>query len=329
MRRNNALLKFIHKYQVTLAYSIFALLLIRYIYLLFSYTNRSTNINLLVIVHTLLIVTIMFFRNNTKVHYLITLDLILYTIIPFLTPPDPNSLFLDMVHIFLFYQFIILRFRYYLGFLLYIMTVHVFSLYYFFPLHPFKNINVIGTFVSNPTFYILMFLLFNKLRRDANKIYKLAYYDKLTALPNRRLLYQHAKAKLKGKQTLAILYLDLDGFKKVNDTFGHQAGDELLQGVAQRLLAIQTKHIFIGRTGGDEFIIIMERITKEQVLQLAEDIRFSLSQPYPLSNQTVHISASIGVSFIDPSTTTMDDLINLADKNMYRAKQNGKNQICM
>ena len=167
--------------------------------------------------------------------------------------------------------------------------------------------------------------LFDKLKLSAN-------YDSLTALPNRRLLYElgDAACSLARRQGLraALLYLDLDGFKAVNDTFGHERGDHLLQEVAQRLKACVRASDTIARIGGDEFVILLPELgDQEDAPAVAEKILATLGLPYLLGSITAAVTASIGIAYFPQHGDSMEPLLNAADAALYRAKTAGRNQF--
>lgn len=171
------------------------------------------------------------------------------------------------------------------------------------------------------------------------KIHRLAFYDPLTGLPNRRLLQerlQHAvERSTRDHELMALLMLDLDHFKPVNDSLGHLAGDQLLQQVAQRLLHRLRNSDMIARLGGDEFTILLENITHiDDASDVAQDIIDSLMQPFYLDlenkieHKEVHIGVSIGISLFDygtQSNITPQILMDNADIALYKAKDNGRN----
>lgn len=162
------------------------------------------------------------------------------------------------------------------------------------------------------------------------KIAHLAHYDYLTDLPNRALLLQSlehglALAKRNSFKT-AILFLDLDGFKKVNDTLGHDAGDMLLRGVSKRLKETIRASDTVARVGGDEFIFILNEIgTDENAALMANKIIAALGEPFELKGQHCKVGGSIGIAIYPDASTDSDTLIKLADNAMYLAKQSGKN----
>jgi Amt family ammonium transporter len=165
-----------------------------------------------------------------------------------------------------------------------------------------------------------------------DELYKLANYDSLTNLVNRRYFYDItskaiSRTKRSGKK-VGLLFLDLDGFKKVNDTLGHEAGDELLVQVAERGLGIIRESDVFGRIGGDEFCIVVENFESEKDLsQLAKKIIKSLSATYTLRPAKANIGVSIGISVYDGASgemMTADDLVKMADKAMYKIKTGTK-----
>lgn len=152
-----------------------------------------------------------------------------------------------------------------------------------------------------------------------------ADHDVLTGLPNRRLLYdrlQQAMA-LSARQhhSLALLMLDLDGFKQINDRLGHEAGDQLLQAVADRLRHCLRASDTASRLGGDEFVVILPEISgPHSVAVVVSKIRESLTAPYPLSQQTVAVGTSIGLTIYRGDQQSVAQLMAQADLEMYRAK---------
>jgi diguanylate cyclase (GGDEF)-like protein/PAS domain S-box-containing protein len=165
------------------------------------------------------------------------------------------------------------------------------------------------------------------------QIRQLAFYDPLTRLPNRRLLLerlQHSVAMhLRNGKLMAVMMLDLDNFKSVNDSLGHLAGDELLQQVAIRLLERLRNVDMISRLGGDEFIVLLENITcADDAGHVAENIIYDLNRPFYLlhdHNRDVHIGASIGISLYAQHGTTPQLLMDHADAALYKAKDSGRN----
>ena len=160
---------------------------------------------------------------------------------------------------------------------------------------------------------------------------QLAFHDSLTLLANRSLFrdrVQHALTLLpRGRNQVAVMFLDLDNFKNVNDTLGHDAGDRLLQAVAQRLVQLTRSSDTVARLGGDEFAILLEGITETaEVERLAASLIDGLDQPFMLNATEVHVSASIGVAFSSQESGA-DSLLSKADIAMYHAKAAGKNRF--
>ncbi|MEU6891376.1 EAL domain-containing protein [Streptomyces sp. NPDC046557] len=164
-----------------------------------------------------------------------------------------------------------------------------------------------------------------------------AEHDALTDLPNRALFTRRVRQALTGRRagdhSTAVLFIDLDGFKAVNDTIGHQAGDELLIEAARRLQDSVRAGDTAARLGGDEFAALIlgdgnrDRSAREyQVREIADRLRVTLSQPYRISGNEVRVAASIGVAFADPGITP-SDLMRNADLAMYRAKAGGKDRV--
>lgn len=167
-------------------------------------------------------------------------------------------------------------------------------------------------------------------KKSEEKIYRLAYYDSLTNLPNRALFSDRVNYTInrtgKTNEKIAILYLDLDRFKVINDSFGHNVGDKLLQGVSLRLKEALGEVYTLSRLGGDEFIIMIENIKKEkEVAEIANKILESLSKPFNLMGIEVYTSISIGISLYPSDGSNLDTLLKNADTAMYRAKDLGRN----
>jgi diguanylate cyclase (GGDEF)-like protein/PAS domain S-box-containing protein len=171
-------------------------------------------------------------------------------------------------------------------------------------------------------------------KQMVERIRHLAHYDPLTNLPNRALFQdrlQMAAAQCKRRPAVvAILYLDLDGFKAVNDEFGHDAGDELLKVVADRLSQCIRDGDTLARLGGDEFAIIAEVHTAnavDEIKAIGQRILDRLAVPIGLAQGEARISASIGGSFFPPDSADIDGCLRLSDMCMYVAKRTGKNKL--
>ncbi|MGV0026088.1 CHASE2 domain-containing protein [Phormidesmis priestleyi] len=171
-----------------------------------------------------------------------------------------------------------------------------------------------------------------ELRLSQNRLSYLANHDALTGLPNRNLFYERLNRCLEWanthQQVVALLFLDLDGFKQINDTLGHGVGDVLLQAVAKRLTGCLRTSDTVARLGGDEFVIILPAIPGiSDVTKVAEKILSTLSQSFAIAGHTISVTTSIGISIYPHSNEEIEALIQQADDAMYQAKKRGKNQF--
>ena len=160
---------------------------------------------------------------------------------------------------------------------------------------------------------------------------RLAYHDALTGLPNRQLFYDRLNQALahayRNMNKVALMFLDLDGFKAINDTLGHDAGDLLLKEVSRRLQNCVRNTDTVARLGGDEFTVILNGVHgTEDATQVADKIIKSINQPYDLAGKKAQVSTSIGISLYPTDGSSSVDLIKRADTAMYQAKNSGKNQ---
>lgn len=166
-------------------------------------------------------------------------------------------------------------------------------------------------------------------RRAEAQVLHSARHDSLTGLANRRYLHEHmtqARSRFQAGQIdgLSILCLDLDGFKQVNDTHGHFAGDDLLNAIADSLRQIAGDMYFVARLGGDEFVVVLDSADAQRAAALASEIVDVLSRPFVLMNDhAVTVSVSIGIASAD-SSEAIDDLFKRADRALYEAKASGK-----
>jgi diguanylate cyclase (GGDEF)-like protein/PAS domain S-box-containing protein len=161
-----------------------------------------------------------------------------------------------------------------------------------------------------------------------------AWYDALTGLPNRILFLdrlEHALLQAKREsRRLAVLFLDLDRFKMVNDSLGHGVGDQLLQAAAGRLQGALRKTDTVARLGGDEFAVLLEDAAVEDDAQtVARKIVETLSQPFEIGTHEIHIGTSVGLAYYPDHAAESERLLKLADMAMYRAKKNGRNQAAV
>jgi diguanylate cyclase (GGDEF)-like protein len=167
-------------------------------------------------------------------------------------------------------------------------------------------------------------------KRTESELEFLAHHDALTGLPNRRLYYdrvQHGivRAERSGER-VAVLFLDLDGFKTVNDSLTHQVGDHLLQGVAKRLSEVVREGDTLGRLGGDEFVLLMDGVLgMHDLTVVAEKLLAAFHQPFRIDGHDLYPTASLGISIYPDDASDADQLLRNADVAMYRAKQRGRN----
>ena len=174
-------------------------------------------------------------------------------------------------------------------------------------------------------------------KQAGDEIHRLAFYDALTGLPNRRLLLEQLRRALhtnaRHHRHGALLFIDLDNFKTLNDTQGHDVGDLLLQQVAQRLTDCVRESDTVARLGGDEFVLVLEDLEPEsraaalQADSVGKKILIALNEPYDLVGREHHSSPSMGITLFDTHSTSVDDLLKQADLAMYQAKAAGRNTL--
>jgi two-component system CheB/CheR fusion protein len=182
-----------------------------------------------------------------------------------------------------------------------------------------------GTVVN----YVAMFSDITLVRESQHRVEFLATHDDLTGLPNRTLFNDRLTLALaratRSKENLAVLFLDLDNFKVVNDTLGHDAGDKLLKVAAGRLLECVRTEDTVARLGGDEFVVLLEGSERHEAAMTAQRLIKSLCQSYLVNGHECFVSASIGISMYPDDATDPSGLMRNADAAMYRAKDQGKN----
>jgi len=169
-------------------------------------------------------------------------------------------------------------------------------------------------------------------RQSDELIWQHANFDALTGLPNRRFFQERLEHEIRLSRRsdlpLALMFLDLDGFKDVNDTLGHDAGDLLLKETAERLQNCVRDTDTVARLGGDEFTVILTgQHSPGSVNRVADHILKELAEPFRLEQETAHVTASIGITLYPGDATDIEDLLKNADQAMYAAKQHGKNQF--
>ncbi|RBW48544.1 sensor domain-containing diguanylate cyclase [Marinobacter sp. F3R11] len=185
---------------------------------------------------------------------------------------------------------------------------------------------------GEPVRYVSVFSDITALWRKDEHIRHLAFHDALTDLPNRTLLMDRIDQKLlnsdRKPSQFALMFLDLDGFKLINDRLGHNVGDELLKDVAKRLLALVRKSDTVARVGGDEFIFLVNNPQgKDETAEVANRIVSSLSEPAEVLGEMLQIGVSIGIAMFPSDGHSSVELIRNADTAMYSAKSMGRNNI--
>lgn len=205
-------------------------------------------------------------------------------------------------------------------------------------LHIDSSAQCIGNAMRNQRMIETLKTQTSRLQTANSELVQIANFDELTGLPNRlqfqvQLKHSCKLAVSQGTQ-VALLFIDLDGFKLINDTLGHSAGDELLKTVADRLKTtveenVDTEHT-IARLGGDEFTILIDLPTKEtKILEISQRILEKVAAPFKLESRVVNISASIGIAFYPEDGDDVETLVKHADIAMYKAKEMGKNRMVM
>ena len=179
------------------------------------------------------------------------------------------------------------------------------------------------------THYLAVINDITQRKDDEERIYRLAYYDPLTQLPNRSLLEQRAAQAFtlaaRHRQQVALLYIDLDNFKNVNDSLGHEVGDALLISIADRLTQLLRKEDTLARSGGDEFLLLMPEASMTQVTATAEHILQVMAESTQVMGHDLVVTASIGIALYPDDATDPGSLHTKADIAMYRAKALGRN----
>lgn len=179
--------------------------------------------------------------------------------------------------------------------------------------------------------YISIFSDVTEQKRQQQTLEKRAHFDLLTGLPNRALLFERLRQAIinadSDEHWFGLCFLDLDGFKKVNDTHGHDAGDDLLVIMAQRLKECLRAHDVVARLGGDEFVVILNYLHSiDEARQVAERILNRAQAPITVAGQIVHVSASMGITIYPLDNSDVDGLMHHADVAMYAAKKAGRNR---
>ena len=184
---------------------------------------------------------------------------------------------------------------------------------------------LLSTFASHASLAVQNALLFERIRR-------LALTDELTGVPNRRQIFMVGEREVRRgqrfSQDFSLIMLDIDRFKRVNDTYGHLIGDEVLKAVAQRCQTVIREVDVLGRYGGEEFCVLLPEADLEQAYQVAERLRLAVAnEALPTSAGGLSLTISLGVATMTPDTETLQDLLDVADQGLYMAKQSGRNRV--
>ena len=193
------------------------------------------------------------------------------------------------------------------------------------------ELNISSKKLNQTCIYTVIIRDITEIKKNEEKLKHQAYFDALTGIPNRTLFLDRSEIALnqakRSNEGLAVIFIDLDEFKELNDTLGHDAGDVMLKTVAQRFINCARKSDTVSRRGGDEFTILMPRIKNiEDAVKLAERILLSNKNAISIKEKMVFPKTSIGISIYPHDGDSIETLINNADKAMYYAKKSGKNQ---
>lgn len=194
-----------------------------------------------------------------------------------------------------------------------------------------ENISVVRDEQGKVTHHVALLSDITELKQTQERLVHLAHHDPLTNLPNRLLfnvsLQQALERARRHRQRLALLFLDLDRFKLVNDSLGHAVGDQLLKAVAERLCKNVRAEDVVARLGGDEFTVILEATDDpEDTARLAQTLIDIIAEPLEVEDHTIRTSTSVGIALYPDDAETAEELIRAADAAMYRAKAGGRNR---
>ncbi|HEY6093394.1 MAG TPA: diguanylate cyclase [Gallionellaceae bacterium] len=200
-------------------------------------------------------------------------------------------------------------------------------------MHCLESISSIADDDGNITHFVVVMedISARKAIEDTNK--RLALYDSLTELPNRRNFYERLEQMVahcrRARTEMALFYIDVDGFKSVNDSLGHTAGDELLKMVARRLSSCMMRETdVVARLAGDEFAVLVENASRDAVASLAQKLIHASRQQVTIDGKELQATISIGISMFPGDSANLHELVRFADKALYRAKEQGKNSFC-
>jgi len=199
------------------------------------------------------------------------------------------------------------------------------------------TISAVKNKLGETTQYVSVFSDMTSRKQAEEEIYKLAFHDPLTKIPNRRFLLEHFRlvvsASARSLNFGAVLFLDMDRFKIINDTLGHEYGDLMLIQVAQRIRRCVRDADIVARLGGDEFVVLLENLdvhieeSSQKAAMIAEKIRTALSEPYEIKDHVCHSTPSIGISLFCGNNEPVDNILKQADMAMYQAKDSGRNTV--
>ncbi len=193
------------------------------------------------------------------------------------------------------------------------------------------EIKISSKLLNNNFIYTVVIRDITELKQNEENLKHQAYFDSLTEIPNRTLFLDRSEIALnqakRSQEGMAIIFIDLDEFKELNDTLGHDAGDVMLKTISKRFINCARKSDTVSRRGGDEFTILMPRISNiKDAVKLAERILDSNKSAIVIKDKMVFPKTSIGISIYPQDGDSIETLINNADKAMYSAKESGKNQ---
>lgn len=186
------------------------------------------------------------------------------------------------------------------------------------------------TFISTPILFETFRRQFLKQKQLSDEVWKLAHYDELTGLLNRYIFKEQLEEVLKksktSKERLGVLFIDLDRFKNINDSFGHDVGDQVLKIVSERIQSTLRKKGVLARFGGDEFVAFLPNINQNQeVIKIMNNILLSIKEKIVVDSLEFHVTSSIGLAMFPNSGVSVSSLLKSADVAMYKAKKEGKN----
>jgi diguanylate cyclase (GGDEF)-like protein len=196
--------------------------------------------------------------------------------------------------------------------------------------HRFLGVGLLIVLIVIPLYFAS---LVRELHTALARMRTMATHDTLTGLPNRHSFYEQLQHSLRNveqsKTTFAVMFIDLDGFKPINDTLGHAAGDEVLKTVANRLKQCVRRNDVVARIGGDEFVITLSGIDATSLLSVVHKIIDTIAAPYIGIANTVTLTSSVGIATYPDNGRTVDELVAHADAAMYRSKRAGRNYFCL